>query len=117
MYRKLRSAVAALPLSLLLVLTGGVASNAQAAGSPVLRNWDCDPGGSLIWCAITVEGGVTPYTYQWYKDGDLKTQFTGHVLRIGCIPGNSVRIDVVVTDATGQQVSAWAVCTCLRDWQ
>jgi hypothetical protein len=116
MHRKLRSAVATLPLALLLVLTGGAVSNAQAAGSPTVSAWDCDPGGSLMWCAVTVEGGVTPYTYQWYKDGVHKPQFTGHVLRLGCTPGRDVRIDVVVTDAIGQQVSAWAVCTCMRDW-
>ncbi|MFC6080712.1 hypothetical protein [Sphaerisporangium aureirubrum] len=117
MRAKLRLAVAALPLALLLVLTGAPASNAQAAGSLVVTAWDCDPGGSLMWCAITLEGGTTPYTYAWYKDGVYKPQFTGHVLRLGCTPGRLVRIDVVVTDATGQQVSAWAVCTCMRDWQ
>jgi hypothetical protein len=116
-HTKLRLAVAALPLAFLLVLSGGTASNAQSTSSPVVSGWDCDPGGGLIWCAVTVQGGVTPYTYKWYKDGVHKTQFTGHVLRLGCSPGRDAQIDVVVTDAIGQQVSAWAICTCVRDWQ
>lgn len=117
MHTKLRLA-AALPLALLLVLTGGATSNAQTStSSPVVSGWDCDPGGSLMWCAVTVKGGTTPYTYKWYKDGVHKPQFTGHVLRLGCSPGSYVRIDVVVTDAIGQQVSAGAFCTCVRDWQ
>lgn len=117
MRTKLRLAAAALPIALLLAFTGSTASTAQTTSAPVLTYWDCDPGGSLMFCSILAEGGTAPYTYQWYKNYVLKPQFTGHVMRIGCTPNQYVRIDVTLTDASGQQITAWAVCMCVRDWQ
>jgi hypothetical protein len=86
-----------------------VAPAAQAASGPVITSGECDSYSYSAYCWVEWSGGTAPYTVQWtpvsglLSSGSTTSTTSGDSASTGkgCIPYDSVEIQVTVTDTNG----------------
>lgn len=109
-------------LCLLAVATVSVSPPAQAAGLTVSMQCGKYQDVEITWlinieCTAQASGGLSPYTFQWYKGTTLVqtnttsgTSYYSDWCRRGS--GTTRTYQVIVTDTRGAQGSASSTVTC-----
>jgi hypothetical protein len=108
-------------LLMLVTATMSVSPPAHAAGLTVTLVCDTSPAEEdwllFIDCVARASGGISPYTFQWYRGTSaLKTETTSGTSYYtgGCRRGSGTTrtFTVSVTDTRGAQGSASSTVTC-----